>query len=155
TQSFTWQVTSPISITDPGTQTDAEGDTVSLSVVASGGGTLSYAALGLPAGLLIDAATGDITGDIAVGAAASGPYFVTVIVEDGTSITTKTFQWEVTSPVTITAVADQQGAEGATVSLQIEANGPGALTYGAVGLPDGLVIDPQTGEISGTLAAGA
>ena len=49
----------------------------------------------------------------------------------------------------------QMNAEGATVSLQIEASDPDedALSFKANGLPSGLALNPVTGLISGTLAA--
>ena len=49
----------------------------------------------------------------------------------------------------------QIGRVGDEVSVQVEAIDPDddALTYGAVGLPDGLTIDVTTGLITGTLAA--
>src|SRR5207237_1317067 len=54
-QSFAWNVDPRISVTAPGDQSSAAGDVVSLQVDASdaSGGTLSYSAVGLPAGLSI------------------------------------------------------------------------------------------------------
>ena len=56
----------PITITDPGPQAGAEGSAVDLPIQAtdSTGGTLSFTAQGLPPGLGIDPATGEITGTI-------------------------------------------------------------------------------------------
>ncbi|WP_027998000.1 cadherin-like domain-containing protein [Sinorhizobium arboris] len=50
---------------------DAEGD------------TLTFSATGLPAGLSIDAATGEITGTIASNASTMSPYTVTITADDG------------------------------------------------------------------------
>ena len=85
-QSFTWNVNGPVNIVTPADQTNNEGDTVSLSISASDGrsGTLTYGAAGLPAGLSINASTGAISGTISAGAAANGPYTVTLLAEDGT-----------------------------------------------------------------------
>ena len=85
-QTFLWNVSSPIAIAAPADQANSEGDIVSLAIGASDatGGTLNYLASGLPAGLEIDGATGVIAGTVAVGAAAEGPYTVTVVAEDGT-----------------------------------------------------------------------
>ncbi|HKI35853.1 MAG TPA: putative Ig domain-containing protein, partial [Gemmataceae bacterium] len=85
-QAFTWTVTSPVTLTNPGTQTSTEGATVSLSLSASdsSSGTLSYAAIGLPPGLKINTSSGAITGTVGVGAAAGAPYRVTATAVDGT-----------------------------------------------------------------------
>jgi len=61
-------------------------------------------------------------------------------------------------PPLVTSPGNQQGLEGDVVSLQIAASDPdgddAALSYAASGLPDGLSIDPASGLISGTIAAG-
>jgi len=51
--------------------------------------------------LKINASTGAISGTVAVGAAGNGPYFVTVVAEDGTYRASQTFNWNITSPVSI------------------------------------------------------
>ena len=124
---------------------------------AAGGGSLRYGAVGLPPGLAINPSTGAITGTVALGDAAAGPYTVTVSVGDGTSGASQTFTWNVNSPVTITTPADRASTEGDTISLRISAtdSAGGTLTYSAVGLPAGLAINPTTGAITGTVAAGA
>jgi uncharacterized repeat protein (TIGR01451 family) len=158
-QSFTWNVSSPVSLTNPGTQSSTEGSSVSLSLSASdsGSGTLSYAATGLPPGLAINTGTGAITGTLALDAAAGGPYSVIVTAADGTYSTSQSFTWNVSSPVTLTAVPDQTSTEGASVSLALSASdsSSGTLSFGAVGLPPGLKINPSTGAITGTIALAA
>ncbi len=158
-QTFTWNVSSPVTVTSPGDRSNAEGDTVSLQVQASDltGGTLSYSANYLPAGLAIDPVTGLVSGTIAAGAAADSPLTTTVTAGDGTYSDSQTFTWNVSTPVTIAAPGDQSSAEGDAVSLQLHATDAsgGSLTYAATGLPDGLAIDPSSGLISGTIAASA
>src|SRR5205085_2103909 len=141
-QYFAWTITSPISLTNPGTQTNAEGDSVSLSLSASysGSGSLSYAALGLPAGLSLDPSSGAVSGTVAAGAASHGPYNVTVLAEDGTSATTQTFAWAVSGPITISTPADQTSTEGDSISLTLSATGGGTLSLAALNLPAGLVL---------------
>ena len=58
---------------------------------------------------------------------------------------------------TLSTPADQSHTEGDTVSLQLSANDPDndPLSYSASGLPAGLSLEPSSGLISGTLAAGA
>ncbi|MGI5169965.1 putative Ig domain-containing protein [Spirillospora sp. CA-253888] len=79
TASFTWTVNDVPKLTAPAAQTSAVGDTVRLPVALSGGtGPLAWKAAGLPAGLGIDAATGQITGR----PAEAGGTKVTVTVTD-------------------------------------------------------------------------
>ena len=155
-QTFAWNITGKVTITNPGDQTNSEGDTVALSISASisSGGTLSYSATGLPPGLKINPSTGAITGTVAVGDAAGGPYGTTVMAGDGTYSSSQTFAWNVTSPVTITNPGDQTNNEGTTISLSINATGSGTLSYSALGLPGGLHINPTSGAITGTVGAG-
>ncbi len=158
-QTFNWNVNSPVSITVPNDQTNNEGDTASLSISASDStsGTLRYAATGLPTGLVISATTGTISGTIAVGAAADGPYSVTVGAGDGTYSNTISFTWNVNSPITINTPNDQTNNAGDSVSLSIpvtDAHTGGTLSYSATGLPNGLSISSSTGAITGTLSDG-
>jgi uncharacterized repeat protein (TIGR01451 family) len=159
TQAFTWTVSSPVSLTNPGTQTSAEGATVSLSLSASdsSSGTLSYAAVGLPTGLKINTSTGAITGTVAVGTAADSPYPVTVTAADGTYEASQTFTWKITSPVTMPQLPDQTNNEGDSVSLAISASdsSSGTLVYTATGLPLGLKISTSSGTITGAVGVNA
>jgi VCBS repeat-containing protein len=92
-------VNDPPVLTNPGTQTNAEGAAVSLQVQASDvdlpAQTLTYGASGLPAGLTINPSSGLISGDIAVGAAANSPYSVTATVTDGVTPVEQIFTWNV------------------------------------------------------------
>ena len=167
--SFIWTVTSTGStpvITNPGTQSGHERDSVSLPITLSNPAddAMVFSATGLPAGLSIDPTSGTITGTIASDAAETtqgsnppGQYTVTVSADDGQGdATSQTFTWNVVHtalPPTITTPGDQADAEGDSVSLAIAANDPSGdtLTYTARGLPPGLKIDPTTGAISGTI----
>ena len=68
-------------MTNPGAQTNTEGDSVNLALGASDsdGDTLSYSATGLPAGLSINSGTGVIAGTVTT----EGSYSATVSVNDG------------------------------------------------------------------------
>ncbi len=149
-------------VLDPiGDQLSAPGATISLATSASDadGDVLTFAATGLPAGLDIDENTGEISGAVDAGAGAGSPYVVTVTVDDGEDSDVEIFTWivEANDPPVVDPIADQTNDEGDAISLSVIASDPefGALTFGAVGLPGGLSIDPTTGVISGTIAQDA
>ena len=163
--SFTWTIdeaNQAPQVTTPPDQEDAEGEVISLQIEASDpdDDDLIYSASGLPDGLSINSETGLISGTIPYTASASSPYEVTVTVEDNGSPVLQDqaeFNWVVTDTnrnPQVTDPGDQSSAEGAVVSLQIEASDPdgNSLTYSASGLPDGLSIEPNTGLISGTIS---
>jgi hypothetical protein len=83
-----------VSVTSPGNQTSTVGNPVSLQIQASDsdGGTLSYSAAGLPAGLTINPTTGLITGT----PTAAGTPSVTVTAKDATGPSgNTTFSWTI------------------------------------------------------------
>ncbi len=159
-QTFTWTVSAAgaVTLTNPGNQSNSEGDTVSLQLAASdtGDGTLSYAAAGLPDGLTVATTTGLISGSILPGALADGPFVTTVTASDGSNSDSQTFTWTVSNPVTLDAVSNQTNTEGDTVSLSLHGTDAtsGTLTYGDFGLPFGVGINATTGVISGSIAVG-
>ena len=161
---FQWTVTvsnTPPSVTNPGAQSNDEGDTVSLQIQATDPDVpLSYAATGLPSGLMIDTGTGEISGTI--DADAAGPTGTTTAMVEVTATdnlgadASVQFDWTVTNPApNVTTPANQSNDEGETISLQIQATDDDAITYAATGLPSGLSIDTNTGEITGTIDVGA
>ncbi len=157
-QTFTWNVNSSITLTNPGDQRNNEGDTVSLAVHATDtttGATLAYATAGLPDDLSINTTTGVISGTIPAGATADGPFVVTVTATDGTDNASQTFTWRVQSPVTLTNPGNQSNNEGDTVSLSLTATDAtgGTLTYAATVLPYGVSLNTSTGVLSGTTSA--
>ncbi len=150
----------PPTVTNPGTQTHTEGDSVSLQIQASdpdAGDTLTYSATGLPTGLSINNSSGLINGTVT----AAGTFNPIVTVDDGNGGSdTASFTWDVqtsggsNNPPTITNPGNQTHTEGGSVSLQIQASDPDAgdtLTYSATGLPTGLSINSATGLITGTV----
>jgi hypothetical protein len=154
-QTFNWNV-SALSLSNPGDQYNARGDTVALSPIQGGGApagaTLTYTATGLPAGLSIDATTGVISGTVT---GAVKAYSVTVKVSDGLGASTSvSFTWTITV-LSLTNPGTQSAAVGTTINpLPIVASGLPAgdsLTYSATNLPLGLSINAITGVISGTL----
>ncbi len=144
-------------------QVSDEGDVVLLAVVGSDpdDDVLAFGASGLPDGLSIDPVTGEISGTITQTAAVAGPYAVTVTVDDGRGGTASVgFTWVVNAvnvdPV-LDPIGDQVSDEGQTISLFVTASDVDGdvLRYAATGLPDGLSIDPVTGEIAGDIAVDA
>ena len=154
-QTFTWTVNSPISLTNPGDQTTNEGSSGSLSISASYGGSLTYSALGLPPGLTINSSSGAISGTVALDAAQNGPYSVEVQAASGSYAAETFFTWNINSPITITQPSDQTTTEGTTIStLNLTVSGGGTKHYTAEGLPPGLAINTSSGAITGTVAVG-
>ena len=82
---------SPILTVNPGKQKGVDGTPVSFHISAADvrGGTLAYAASGLPAGLAINSASGLISGT----PTAHGRSETTVVVADGVASTTVAFIW--------------------------------------------------------------
>jgi hypothetical protein len=100
TQSFTWTIThvnrapTLASLSD---QTTPAAESVGAQVAAidADGDALVYGAVGLPASLVLNPATGRISGVVA---ATTGVYLVTVTVSDGAAWRSQTFRWTVTAP---------------------------------------------------------
>ena len=153
-QTFSWTVNA-FSITNPGDQTNAVGDSVSVTTGGSdpAGNSLTFGALNLPPGLGIDPNTGTITGTIGFAAADGTPYVVTLTASDGAHTESQSFDWTV-QHVFVTNPGDQQNADGDSVSLQISGgdNYDAPITYSVIGLPPGLTINGSTGNIVGTIS---
>ena len=157
TASFTWTITSSITVTNPGAQTDGSGTAITpLTIQASdssAGSTLSYSDGGtLPPGLSIDSSTGKITGTPTTG----GAYSVTITVSDNYGQSSPvSFTWTITNTVSVTSPGTQSDVSGTAITpLAISASdssSTAALTYSDGGtLPPGLAVDPSSGVISGT-----
>ena len=155
--SFTWTVndSTPPALTSPGSQTNHEGDTVSLAIQAVDADPGTFMAVGLPTGLSINATTGVISETLAAGTA--GAYTVTVTASDNGVVGSVAFSWSVSAvgskAPTLANPGPQTSPEGASVSLTLHATN--ADRFSANGLPPGLSINPKTGVISGVVGARA
>jgi hypothetical protein len=122
--------------------------------VADPGGSVDFSAGGLPAGLILDPATGVITGTPTM----AGTFGVTLTASDSSDTIsmklrmtiapsdTSAFHWEfIALP---TAVVDESYTRQPAIEL-VARNG-GTVTYTATGLPDGILFNTSTGELSGT-----
>ena len=153
--------TGGVTVSTPANQTSTVGTAASLQISAAdtAGGTLSYSATGLPAGLSINTSTGLISGTPTT----TGTSSVTVTAHDSTGPSgTASFSWTINpvgaNTVTVTNPGSQSGTVGTAASLQIHATDSASgqtLTYSATGLPAGLSINTSTGLISGTPTAAA
>lgn len=102
----------PPQVASPGAQTSLVGESVSLAMWASDpeNDALTFSAAGLPAGLVINAASGVISGT----ATTAGTSNVTVSVTDGNSApATASFTWTVAPPLTLQAITAMPQPTGA------------------------------------------
>jgi len=138
--------TAPV-VTNPGNQTSAEGASVTLPIQATDpdpNTTLTYSAIGLPAGLSINSSSGVISGTVAFGAA-SGT--VVVSVSDSLLTSSVSFTWTVTH-TNRAPIANAQSvttAEETAASITLTGSDPDgdALTFL-------VVASPTHGTLTGT-----
>lgn len=151
-KSLSINIVTALTITTTSLPTGLVGAAYSATVAAAGGvAPYSFSATGLPAGLSIDAASGQITGT----PSAAGTSSVTITVTDtGTpnpQTVNKAFSLVIAAPLTITTTSLPSGVRGAPYAATVTATGGVApYTWAATGLPPGLSINPSTGQISGT-----
>jgi hypothetical protein len=133
TQSFTLDISDPVSVSNPGAQTSTVGTAVSLQVNGSDAESLSltYSATGLPPGLSISSASGLISG---TPTGPSGPYSVTVTASDGNASASAMFNWQVDLPTQAPSIT----SPGST-SFVLGTAGSFAVT--ATGDPSGSSMD--------------
>lgn len=114
--------------------------------ITAGGEGVSFAATGLPTGVTMDPLTGLLSGqptDV------PGVYEISITATNTHGSDTRNFSVIVVDPIaTITSPRDVQMA-GTSLYYRIETMFP-ASSYSATGLPQGVDLDPVTGEIRGT-----
>ncbi len=165
TANVTFDVTAvddPITlVTTPPDVTFNDSDIISLPMAGffddPDGDALVYSASGLPTGITIDSGSGVISGALDSSASQTGPYVISVSVDDGVSSVVFTgFSISVLNIAPV-AAADQTVAinEGEALNLDMSAQfsdaDNDAITYTATGLPTWAGIDPVSGVISGTV----
>lgn len=148
------------------------GDAVNfnLGATTTSGGTLAYSATGLPAGITLSTATGQITGTLAANAHTQSPYFVQVSYDDGYSTKSSYITWTVlqagvTDQISFPTPSSQSNIVGDNVAFSAHASTSLSLPlqFSVQGMPPGLtfVYDPNylngvgAAYISGTVPAAA
>lgn len=139
-------------LVSPAAVTTAAGQSVSIFPdVAKLQSFQSFGGVGLPPGLSVDPASGQISGV----ATAAGVFKGQLTASDGVRTVSTYLSIKVTDPAghapSVPVPSTQNSATGATVSIAIPASDVdgGPLTYSASGLPAGLAIDAASGVISG------
>jgi hypothetical protein len=146
----------------PSSRLNHSSDAVDFSVPASttAGTSVTYTATGLPAGITINATTGEIFGTLTANASVQSPYSVNVTFNDGYTTQTVSFPWNilpvgVVDDITFPSLGTQTTVEGDFIDLYNTATSshflPLQLT--AEDLPPGLVVQGLT--ILGAPAPGA
>jgi len=123
--------------------------------------TLAFSLSGQPPGASINSSTG-LFSWTPTEAQGPGPYtFDVVVTDDGspsrTTLTSVSVDvTDVNRDPSVSSPGNQVNNESDVISLVVTATDPdlpaNILSFAASGLPDGLIVDPATGEISGTLA---
>lgn len=150
-------ITAPLTISTQSLPDGLLGAGYSAMILASGGTpsyTFSISAGALPAGLSINATTGEISGTVA----AAGPFSFTVQVSDTSApqqVVTQALTIQVTTPPQLTIVTSSLlgGVTGLGYSESVSAVGgiaPYVWSITAGQLPAGLALDPSSGVILGT-----
>ena len=122
---------------------------------AFSGETLTFSAAGLPPALVVDAATGDITGTPSI----AGDFSIIVKATNAGGSASGTFLVAVTKSTSTApsydgSLRDVEATVGAAFTLDAgEAFVGNGLTFVADGLAPGLEIDPASGRITGTPTA--
>ncbi len=141
--------TAPIITNNPLVAAGTVGTPFSFALTASGTPT-SYAASGLPVGLVLNTVTGVITGTPALPGTASVPLGATNAFGTGSATLSITIAAAAVAPI-ITSPTSIPATAGAPITYVIVATGL-PTSYTATGLPAGLALNPLTGAITGTPA---
>ena len=154
---FSGTVTDPLAVTTTAIPPASKGVPYTAPIATTGGqgpDTFAVTAGSLPAGLMLDPASGVISGT----PAANGPYSFAVTATDaaGRTATSPTFSGTVTDPLAVTTTAIPPASKGVPYTAPIATTGgqgPDTFAVTAGSLPAGLMLDPSSGVVSGTPTA--
>lgn len=145
------QMNGGLGITSALTAVATRNNAFSYSITANNGPT-SYSTSALPTGLNVSAATGLISG---TPTAAAGDYIITIRATGASGTVEAALTLTVQNPAggvpSITSnTADQTATAGVVFPSYTITGSDSPTSYGASGLPTGLIVDTNTGVISGT-----
>lgn len=141
----------PVFVSTPGpTATAIQGLNFLYGPVTINATTAVFTATGLPPGLIVNPASGNISGSPAVVGSLPASFTVVLKAENSSGSDTRTITLTVNpTPPLITSPAAASGQVGLAFTYAITAsNSP--TSYGASGLPGGLTVNGTTGVITGT-----
>ena len=135
----------PLGINTSSLRLGVVGATYTETLSASGGGSQTWSATGLPAGLAVSGST--ITGTPTT----AGNYPVTVSVNNGTSTKSAQFTLQIIDPLKVTGPTSRPAEVGKlfTATFQVS-GGLGNYSWAATEVPAGLTFDAATHVLSGT-----
>jgi PKD repeat protein len=146
TKTYAIAVREAVNITTSSLPDALAGTSYSQYVTATGTPAPTFAVTGLPNGLSLNAATGEISGN----ASEYGTFTVKVTATNSINNDSKTYTLTVNAVPVITTTNLAGAIQDNAYSQPVNATGYPAPTFTATGLPAGLSINSATGRISGT-----
>lgn len=124
-------------------------DSSSTQLLVANASLYTWSTVNMPPGLTINSLTGLVTGTPTV----AGTWDIQIVLTtaDGT-VKSIPFKWTIYAPLTVAVPSTQSSKKGTAIPpLQLtQTGGAGPFTWTASGLPAGLSIDPDSGQITGT-----
>ncbi len=138
-----------------GNKTVAETATLSFTVSATDleGASITYSALGLPAGATFGTTTGAFSWTPDPDDSVGSPYSITFTASDGTTSISEAIQVTVANPPPLlNPIGNKTTTEGSPLTFAVSAADPDldVLVFSATGLPPGATLDAGTGAFSWT-----
>jgi len=152
---FEWDVSSSATLSDPGYQSNTVGDTITLQVQAHRSRHADLHRCGLPTGLTIKRAAVYLR-EHRLRRDGHRTFTTTVTVNDAPTASADTFTWVVACDGQhhLGDAERRERHRGRHAHAVLTATGSGTLSYFAVDLPPGMVMDPTTGDIYGEHCSG-